>query len=94
MERRLSTVEARKSFSRLVNAAHFKGERVIVERHGAPMAVLLGIDEYRRLTAARDARFKVYDELREKNQDKTLEEVEADVAQAVAAVRQGEDPAG
>ena len=88
MERRLSTVEARKSFSQLINATHFKGDHVIIERHGTPMAVLLSVDEYQRLIAAREARFQVYDEIRARNQGKRLEEIEDDVAQAVAAVRQ------
>ena len=91
MERRLSTVEARKSFSQLVNATHFKGDHVIIERHGTPMVVLLSIDEYQRLMAAREARFQVYDEIRARNQGKRLEDIEDDVAQAVAAVRQEED---
>ena len=91
MERRLSTVEVRKGFSRILNAAHFKGEHVIIERHGTPMAVLVGIDEYQRLMAARESRFQVYDEVRLKNQDKHPEEIEADVAEAVAAVRKEQE---
>lgn len=52
------------------------------------MAVLLSIDEYQRLMAAREARFQIYDEIRARNQDERPEEIEADVAQAVAAVRE------
>ena len=35
----------------------------------------------------REARFRVYDEIRARNRDKRPAEVEADVAEAVAAVR-------
>jgi hypothetical protein len=51
----------------------------------------LGIDECRRLMAAREARFQVYDEIRARNQDRRPEEIEADVAEAIAAVRGGEE---
>lgn len=93
MARRVGTVEARRSFSRLIGEAGFKGEHIIIERSGTPMAVLIGIDEYERLIAAqareREARFKRLLSIAERNQDVSPEQVESDVAKAVAAVREG-----
>ena len=94
MTKRVGTVEARRSFSRLVGEAGFGGEHIIIERSGKPMAVLIGIDEYERLIAAqareREARFKRLLSIAERNQDVSPEQVESDVAKAVAAVREGE----
>jgi len=94
MAKRVGTVEARRSFSRLIGEAGFRGEHIIIERSGTPMAVLIGIDEYERLIATqtreREARFKRLLSVAERNQDVSAEQVETDVAEAVAAVREGE----
>jgi prevent-host-death family protein len=91
MASRMGTVEARRSFSRLIGEAGFKGEHIIIERSGTPLAVLIGFDEYERLIAARarerEARFKRLLSIAERNPDVSPEQVEADVAEAVAAVR-------
>lgn len=91
MTKRVGTVEARQSFSRLVSEAGFKGEHIIIERSGRPLAVLIGFDEYERLVAAhtreREARFKRLLSIAGRNPDVSPEQAEADVAEAVAAVR-------
>ncbi len=91
MALRMGTVEARRSFSCLIGEAGFKGEHVVIERNGTPMAVLIGFDEYERLTAARtrerEARLKRLLSIAGRNPDASPEQVEADVAEAVAAVR-------
>ena len=59
-----------------------------------PMAVFIGIDEYKRLIAAqareREARFKRLLAIAVREQNVSPEQVEADVAEAVAVVRGGE----
>lgn len=91
MALRVGTVEARRSFSRLIGEAGFKGEHIVIERSGTPMAVLIGFDEYERLIAARarerEERLKRLLSIAERNPDVSPEQVEADVAEAVAAVR-------
>jgi prevent-host-death family protein len=93
MGKRVGTVEARRSFSRLISQAGFQGEHIIIERNGTPMAVLIGVDEYEKLVAAqaheREARFERLLSVAERNQDVPPEQVEADVAEAVTAVREG-----
>ena len=93
MAKRIGTVEARQSFSRLVSEAGFRGEHIIIERSGTPLAVLIGFGEYERLMAAqtqeREARFKRLLSVAGRNPDVPPEQVEADIAEAVAAVRRG-----
>jgi prevent-host-death family protein len=79
--------EARSSFSQLLGRVHFGGQVVIVERFGRPMVAIIPLEDYQRLVAEREARFQVLDEIRRRLPDLPVEEVEQDVAEAIAAVR-------
>lgn len=41
----LTTVEARENFSELIDRAAASGERIVITRHGEPMAALLPLDD-------------------------------------------------
>lgn len=91
MERVFSTSEARANFSQLVSEAGYAGREAIIERNKRPIAVILGYEQYlelRQQAGERAARFAIYDEIRARNAEATPEQVEADVADAVRAVRQ------
>jgi prevent-host-death family protein len=94
MTRRIGTVKARQSFSQLIGEAGFGGEHVIIERRGTPMAVLIGVDEYEELLAARarerERRFERLLSIAEHHQDATPVQVEQDVSEAVTCVREDE----
>ena len=79
--------EARSHFSQLLGQVHFGGQVVIVERYGRPMVAIIPVDDYQQLIAEREARFQVLDEIRRRLPDLPVEEVEEDVAEAIAAVR-------
>lgn len=94
MERICTTVEARANFSQLVTEAGFAGRETIIQRNNRPLAVLVGYEEYRALrrqAGERAARMAIYDELRARNADAMPEQVEADVAAALRAVRTESD---
>ena len=63
--------------------------RIVVQRRGEPVAVLISIDEYRRLTKAEARRelFATIDEVQEAFGDVPLDEIERDVTRAVAEAR-------
>lgn len=44
--------DARRVFGDLLNRVGFGGERVVIMRHGKPVATLVSCDEYERLTTA------------------------------------------
>ena len=50
MEKKIGIAKAREGLSDLVNEVAYGGERYVVERRGKPLAALIGVDEYRRLT--------------------------------------------
>lgn len=46
----ISVTDLRVTTREVLENAHFRGRHYVVVRAGQPMAVILGIDEYRRLT--------------------------------------------
>ena len=79
--------DARNQFSHLIGEVHYGGQVVIVERSGRPMVAIIPIDDYERLIAEREARFQIIEDIRHQVADLPLEEVEQDVAEALAAAR-------
>jgi prevent-host-death family protein len=86
--KRISAKDARAQFSEILGMVRFGKETVIVEKQGKPVVAVIDIDLYERWVAEREARLKVFDEVRSKNRGKTPQEVEKDVAEAVTEVRQ------
>ena len=79
--------EARSNFSNLLGQVHYGGQTVIIERSGRPMVAMIPADMYRQLIVERETRFQVIDRVRERLSELPQEEVERDVAEALAAVR-------
>lgn len=87
MVKRMSAKDARNSFSEILGMVYYGKDTVIVERQGKPMVAVIDIERYEKWMAEREARFKVFDEIRAKNLDKDPAEVEKDIAEALAEVR-------
>jgi prevent-host-death family protein len=86
--------EARNNFADLLGRVHYSGQVVIVERAGRPMVAVIPIEMYEELVAGREARFQALDRVRERLPEVPAEEVAADVAEAIAAVRAGDAKGG
>lgn len=84
---RMGAREARSNFSQLLGRVHYGNEEVIVERSGKPMVAVIPIQVYEQLLAEREARFQVLDRIRNRLPDVSPEEVERDVDEAIASVR-------
>ena len=93
MVKTIGAREARNNFSELLGQVHFGGQVVIVERFGRPMVAIIPVEDYQQLIAEREARFQVLDEIRRRLPDLPVEEVEQDVAEAIAAVRKSDEQA-
>ena len=87
MAERIGAREARNRFSHLLGSVHYGGQVVIVERSGRPMVAVMPMEMYEQLVAEREARFQVLDRIRSRLPQVSIEEVEHDVAEAIAAVR-------
>ena len=84
---RMGAKEARDKFADLLGSVHYGGDVVIVERSGRPMVAVIPLEMYERMIADREARFQVLGQIRGRVPEVSAEEVEEDVAEAVAAVR-------
>src|SRR6516225_3748238 len=51
----MTVAEAKNRFSDVLRRAEYGGERVIVERHGKPVAAIVSTEDLRRLEATDDA---------------------------------------
>ena len=87
MPERIGAREARNNFADLIGNVHYGGRVVIVERSGRPMVAVIPVEMYQQLVAEREARFQILDRVRSRLPDVPEEEVERDVAEAIAAVR-------
>jgi prevent-host-death family protein len=82
--------EARQHFSELVNRVHETGERVMIEKNGAAVVGLVSRRDMLRLAqidAERASEQAALDRLRSGFDDVSEEEMEREIANAVAKVR-------
>jgi prevent-host-death family protein len=62
MKRTLSVVEVRRKFSEIIGRVAYAHERIIVERRGRPMVVIINLDDFERLEALdKDKRSNIED---------------------------------
>ncbi len=85
--RRVGAREARSRFADLLGQVRYAHETVIIERAGEPVAALVPLEVVEHYTRARKRLFSIIDEIRSGLPDLPQDEVEADVAEAIAAVR-------
>jgi len=89
MTQAIKASEARQHFSELVNQVFRKEKRVLVEKSGIPVAAVISADDLECLTRyERAERFKALDATRASFRDVPDEELETEVAKAVAEARQ------
>lgn len=86
MVKRISTQEVQAHLLDVLGAVHDTKEAVIVERDGQPLAVVMSAEEYETLREQRA--WATVARVRERNADKSEDEVIADVNAEVEAVRQ------
>jgi prevent-host-death family protein len=87
MKRRLSAVEARKRFGEILEGVYYRGDEVVIERAGKPMAVVIPTSRYEAIERSRERLFDLIEKAQERNKDVPYEVIERDVAEAIAEVR-------
>lgn len=87
MIRTINALAARKKFGQLLEEAYYRGDEIIVERAGKPMAVIVSIEEFKNWQTERERDFAFLDKIRERSKDLSAEKVEEIVDEAVKAVR-------
>jgi prevent-host-death family protein len=86
MEKTVGAFEVRRSFGRILQEVATKGDRVVVERHGEPIAAVVPIDVYNQWKRSRS---EFFERMRRASERANLSPEEADqlAAEAVKAIR-------
>jgi prevent-host-death family protein len=87
MRKTVSAVEARKRFGEVLEGVYYRGDEVVIERAGKPMAVVVSMKEYQAIEARRQRFWELLEKTWEKNKDVPFDVIEAEIAEAVAEVR-------
>jgi prevent-host-death family protein len=90
MTQTIAASEARQNFSQLLNRVFRREMRVVIEKSGVPVAAIVSADDLEHLRRYEEQRredFAVLDRIREAFKDVPAEEIEREVARAVAEVR-------
>lgn len=91
MKRTLSAVEARKKLGEILEGVFYRGDEVVIERAGKPMAVVVPVKLYEQQQKKRQAAwtrlFEIIEPIQERNKDVPLEIIDAEIDEAVKAVR-------
>ena len=87
MKRRISAVEARKRLGEILESVYYRGDEVVIERAGKPMAVVIPAERYEAMERDRERLFELIEKNWERNKDVPYEEIEREVQQAIEEVR-------
>ena len=69
MEKTVNAVQARQQLGRLLEEVFYQSQRVIIERAGRPMAVLVPLGQYRQWQEQRMAFFAMVDEVQQRTRE-------------------------
>ena len=91
MKRRLSAVEARKKLGEVLDGVYYRGDEVVIERAGKPLAVVVPVKLYEQHARNRqeswDRLLEITDRIAEQNKDVPIEVIEAEIDEAVKEAR-------
>lgn len=87
MKRTLSAVEARQRFGEVLEGVFYRGDEVVIERAGKPMAVVVPLRRYESMERSRERLFELIDSAQSHNKDVPHEVIETDVAEAIKEAR-------
>jgi prevent-host-death family protein len=87
MKRKISAVEARKKLGEILESVYYRGDEVVIERAGKPMAVVVPAERYEAMERSRERLFELVEKSWERNKAVPFDEIERDVEAAVREVR-------
>src|SRR3989304_2831981 len=87
MKRRVSAMEARKRLGELLEGVYYRGDEVVIERAGKPMAVVIPAERYASMERSRERLWELIEKAQERNKDVPYEVIEREVEEAIGEVR-------
>ncbi|MGI8925087.1 MAG: type II toxin-antitoxin system Phd/YefM family antitoxin [Tepidiformaceae bacterium] len=92
MRRTVTALDARRRLGELLESVYHRGDEVIIERAGKPMAVVIPAARYEAMERNRERLFAMIDQVHERNKDAPVEIIQADVDEAIAKIRKQAAP--
>ena len=87
VKRKVSAGEARKRLGKILEGVYYRGDEVVIERAGKPMAVVIPAERYETMERSRERLFEPIENNWERNKDVPYEEVRREVEQAIRETR-------
>ena len=88
MKRTVTALDARRRLGELLESVYLRGDEVVIERAGKPMAVVIPAARYESLVEHNRARlWEIVDKIHEHNRDVPEDVIAAEVDEAVREVR-------
>jgi len=87
MKRTISAVEARKRLGEILESVYYRGDEVVIERAGKPMAVVIPSSRYEVIERQRKRLLDMIEEVHERNKNVPPEVLEREIEQAIQEVR-------
>jgi prevent-host-death family protein len=87
MKRTVSALEARKRLGELLEGVYYRGDEVVIQRAGKPMAVVIPAQRYEAMERDRQRMWELLEKNWEKNKDVPPEVVEREVEEAIREIR-------
>ena len=88
MEKTIGAATVRRKFGQLLEEIYYRGDKIVVERRGRPMAVLVPVELFESWQEQREQFFALIEEARERNQDVDSDVLETEIEDAVHAARE------
>ena len=88
MKRKVSAVEARKRLGELLEGVYYRGDEVVIERAGKPMAVVIPAERYESMERSRERLFELIEKAQERNRGVPYEVMEREIELAIREVRE------
>lgn len=89
MAKELTALKMRGNLGEVLEEVYYKGQEFIIKRGKKPMAVLISLDEFDSYKRQRREDMSVFGRVRSKAKAGTAKDVEADIEEAIKAVRKG-----
>lgn len=87
MLKTINALKARRNLGQLLEEVFYNKDQFVIERAGKAMAVVISPSEYETFKRQREQDMGIFDEIRKKNKEASVKELEDDIQEAIEAVR-------
>ena len=87
MLKTINALKARRNLGQLLEEVFYNKDQFVIERAGKAMAVVISPSEYETFKRQREQDMGIFDEIRRKNKEASVKELENDIQEAVESIR-------